>query len=336
MRSTVFAGSSRLLATLISRVLAVSAAALLITTPAAAQSFTGKTIRIIVPYAPGGTSDILARALSGEVGKSLGATVVVDNKPGANGALGSDLVAKSPADGLTLLLTDVSGLTSAPALGAKLPFDAAKDFTPITMITYSPHLLVVNPNVAAKTLPELVTASKAKAGGFSAATVGAGSAPHLAGALFARRAGIEWVFVPYKGGAQALTDVVAGHAQVMFNGMLATLPMVKNNQLRVLAVTSEKRWPTLPDVPTVAESGHPGFLTGSFQGLFAAAKTPADVVSKLNAEFGKALAIPEIRERLLAQGADPRPMPAAQFADFLKADGAKWAQLAKETGIKIE
>jgi tripartite-type tricarboxylate transporter receptor subunit TctC len=317
-------------------VAAFAASVSLFSSAVMAQSFAGKTIRIIVPYAPGGTSDILARALSGEVGKSLAATVVVDNKPGANGVLGSDLVAKSPADGLTLLLTDVSGLTSAPALGAKLPFDPAKDLTPITMITYSPHLLVVNPAVDAKTLPELVAASKAKAGGFSAATVGAGSAPHLAGALFARRAGVEWVFVPYKGGGQALTDVVAGHAQVMFNGMLATLPMVKANQLRVLAVSSDKRWPSLPDVPTVAESGYPGFLTGSFQGLLAAAKTPPEIVAKLNAEFARALAIPEIRDRLMAQGAEPRPMPAAQFAEFLKNDGTKWAQLAKETGIKIE
>ncbi len=301
-----------------------------------AQTFTGKTIRIIVPYAPGGTSDILARALSNKVGESLGATVVVDNKPGANGVLGSDLVAKSAPDGTTLLLTDIGGITSAPALGAKLPFDPVKDFAPITMIAYSPHLAVVNPALPAKTLAELVTASKAKAGGFSAATVGAGSAPHLAGALFAKRAGVEWVFVPYKGGAQALTDVVAGHAQVMFNGMLATLPMVKSNQLRVLAVSSEKRWPTLPDVPTVAESGYPGFVTGSWQGLLASASTPADIVSKLNAEFAKALAIPEIRERLMAQGAEPRPMVPAQFAEFLRNDTAKWAQLAKETGIKLE
>ena len=301
-----------------------------------AQNFTGKTIRIIVPYAAGGTSDILARALSNKVGESLGATVVVDNKPGANGVLGSDLVAKSAPDGLTLLLTDVGGITSAPALGAKLPFDAAKDFAPVTMIAYSPHLAVVNPNVSANTLAELVTASKAKAGGFSVATVGAGSAPHLAGALFAKRAGVEWVFVPYKGGAQALTDVVAGHAHVMFNGMLATLPMVKNNQLRVLAVSSEKRWPTLPEVPTVAESGYPGFVTGSWQGLLASANTPADVVAKLNAEFGKALAIPEIRERLMAQGAEPRAMPSAQFAEFLKSETVKWGQLAKETGIKLE
>lgn len=316
--------------------LAVTALLTLISVAAAAQNFSGKTIRIIVPYAPGGTSDILARALSNRVGESLGATVVVDNKPGANGVLGSDLVAKSAPDGLTLLLTDVGGLTSAPALGARLPFDAAKDFSPVTMIAYSPHLAVVNPSVAAKTLAELVTASKAKAGGFSAATVGAGSAPHLAGALFAARAGVEWVFVPYKGGAQALTDVVAGHAHVMFNGMLATLPMVKNNQLRVLAVSSDKRWPTLPDVPTVAESGYPGFVTGSWQGLLAAGNTPPDVVARLNTEFGKALAVPEIRERLLAQGAEPRTMTPHQFAEFLATETVKWRELARTTGIKLE
>ena len=303
---------------------------------ASAQSFVGKTIRIIVPYAAGGTSDILARALSNKVGESLGATVVVDNKPGAGGVLGSDLVAKSAPDGTTLLLTDIGGLTSAPALGAKLPFDVAKDFAPVTMIAYSPHLVVVNPAVPVKTLAELVAASKTKVGGYSAATSGAGTAPHLAAALFAKLAGVDWVYVPYKGGAQAITDVMAGHAQVMFNGMLATYPAVKGNQLRLLAVSSEKRWPTLPDVPTIAESGYPGFVTGSWQGLLAAGSTPVDIVAKLNAEFAKALAIPEIRERLMAQGAEPRPMASAQFADFLRGDTAKWAQLAKETGIKLE
>lgn len=170
---------------------------------ASAQSFTGKTLRIIVPYAAGGTSDILARALSNKVGESLGATVVVDNKPGAGGVLGRDLVAKSAPDGTTLLLTDIGGLTSAAALGAKLPFDAAKDFVPVTMIAYSPHLVVVNAAVPAKTLAELVAASTTKVGGYSAATSGAGTAPHLAAALFAKLAGVEWVYVPYKGGAQA-------------------------------------------------------------------------------------------------------------------------------------
>lgn len=318
------------------QVVTAIAVTLFATGSASAQSFAGKTIRIIVPYAAGGTSDILARALSNKLGESLGATVVVDNKPGAGGVLGSELVAKSAPDGTTLLLTDVGGLTSAPALGAKLPFDVAKDFAPITMIAYSPHLAVVNPAMPAKTLAELVAASKVKVGSYSAATSGSGSAPHLAAALFAKRAGVEWVYVPYKGGAQALTDVVAGHVQVMFNGMLATYPMVKNNQLRLLAVSSEKRWPTLPDVPTVSESGYPGFVTGSWQGLLAVANTPSDIVAKLNAEFAKALAIPDIHERLMAQGAEPRPMSPAQFAEFLRNDTAKWAQLAKETGIKLE
>ena len=301
-----------------------------------AQNFAGKTIRIIVPFSPGGTSDILARALSGKVGESLGATVVVDNKPGANGVLGSDLVAKSAPDGLALLLADVGGITSAPALGAKLPFDPQKDLAPVTMIAYSPHLAVVNSSLPIKSLAELVTASKAKSGSFSVATVGAGSAPHLAAALFAARAGIDWIFVPYKGGSQALTDVVAGHAPVMFNGMLATMPMVKTGQLRLLAVSSDKRWPTLPDVPTVAESGYPGFVTGSWQGLLAAGNTSPEIIAKLNAEFNKALAIPEIRERLLAQGAEPRAMTPHQFGEFLGAETAKWRALAKATGIKLE
>jgi tripartite-type tricarboxylate transporter receptor subunit TctC len=303
---------------------------------ATAQNFTGKTIRIIVPFAPGGTSDILARALANKLGEGLGATVVVDNKPGANGILGSDLVAKSAPDGLTLLLSDMGGLTTGPALGAKYPFDAQKDFAPITMIAYSPHLVVVTNSVQVKTLAELVAASKGKAGGFSAATSGAGSAPHLAAALFAKRAGVDWVFIPYKGGAQAITDVIAGHSQVLFNGMLATLPAVKGNQLRLLAVSSDKRWPTLPDVPTVAESGYPGFITGSWQGLVAAANTPPDIVAKLNAEVIKTLAYPEINERLTSQGADPRPMTPAQFGEFLKAETAKWIALVKETGIKLE
>lgn len=230
----------------------------------------------------------------------------------------------------------MGGMTTGPALGAKYPFDAQKDFTPITMIAYSPHLVVVANSVPVKTLAELVVASKAKAGGFSAATSGSGSAPHLAAALFAKRAGVDWVFIPYKGGAQAITDVMAGHSQVLFNGMLATLPAVKANQLRLLAVSSDKRWPTLPDVPTVAESGYPGFITGSWQGLVAAANTPPDIVAKLNAEVTKALANPEIRERLTSQGADPRPMTPAQFGEFLKTETAKWITLVKETGIKLE
>jgi tripartite-type tricarboxylate transporter receptor subunit TctC len=303
---------------------------------AVAQVFPARQIRVIVPYAAGGTSDILARTLGVRVGEALGQQIVVENRPGANGALGSDLVAKAPADGYTLLLTDVGGLTSAPAVVPNLPFDPVKDFAPVTMIAWSPHLLVVTPSLAARNLGELVAVARAKPGVLNCATVGAGSAPHLAGALFARRAGIDWAFVPYKGGAQALNDLAGGQAEVMFNGMLATLPFVSGNKLRAVAISSDRRWPTLPDLPTVAEQGFPGFMTGSWQGLLAPAGTPAPVLARLQSEFARALSAPEASQRLTAQGAEPRPMASSEFGEFLRSETSKWAQLVKETGIKAE
>jgi tripartite-type tricarboxylate transporter receptor subunit TctC len=304
--------------------------------PLRAQAFPSRAIRIVVPYAPGGTSDILARTLAIKVGESIGQQVVVENKPGANGVLGSDLVAKAPADGHSLLLTDVSGLTSAPFVVANLPFDPVRDLAPVTMIAYSPHLVVVPSGSPPKSLAELVAYSKSRPAGLNAATVGSGSATHLAAAMFARRAGLDWTYVPYKGGAQALNDLAAGQADVMFNGMLATLPVVRGGKLRAIAVSSARRWPTLPELPTVGEQGYPGFLTGSWQGLLAPAGTPADVLARLSAEFGKALAQPDVRERLAAQGAEPMPMAPEAFAEFLRSDSAKWAQVVKDAGIRPE
>jgi tripartite-type tricarboxylate transporter receptor subunit TctC len=301
-----------------------------------AQAFPNRAIRIVVPYAPGGTSDILARTLAARMTDSLGQQVLVENKPGANGVLGSDIVAKSAPDGYTLLLTDVGGLTSAPSVVANLPFNPAKDFAPVTMVAYSPHLLVVTSSLAPKSVAELVALAKSKPGQLNFATVGAGSAPHLAGALFANRAGISWAYIPYKGGAQALNDLAGGQAEVMFNGMLATLPVVKGGKLRALAVSSDQRWPSLPDLPTVAESGFPGFLTGSWQGLLAAGSTPPDLVARLNAEFTKALNQPDVREKLTAQGAEPRPMRPEQLGEFLRVETVKWAQVVKDAGIKPE
>lgn len=303
---------------------------------AAAQGFPSRPVRIIVPYAPGGTSDILARTLAVRVAESLGQQIVVENRPGANGVLGTDLVAKSAPDGYTLLLTDVSGLTSTPAVVEKLPFNAARDFAPITMIAYSPHLVVVPPSLAAKSLAEVVTLAKAKQGAFNFSTVGAGSATHLAGALFAKRAGVQWAYIPYKGGAQALNDLASGQSDIMFNGMLATLPYVTSQRLRAVAISSDKRWPTLPDLPTVSEQGYPDVVTGSWQGLLAAAGTPPEIVTRLNTEFARALASPDVRERLVAQGAEPRPMSADQFAAFLRSETIKWGQLVKETGIRAD
>ena len=301
-----------------------------------AQPFPSKPLRIVVPYAAGGTSDILARTLAVRVGDSIGQQVIIENKPGANGVLGSDLVAKSAADGYTMLLTDVGGLTSAPAVVANLPFNPLRDFAPVTMIAYSPHLVLVPMSLPVKTLAELVALAKSKPGALNVAMVGSGSAPHLAAALFAKRAGLQWSYVPYKGGAQALNDVASGQPEALFNGMLAALPLVKSGRLRALAISSEKRWPTLPDLPTVSEQGYDGFLTGSWQGLLAAPGTPPEIIAKLNAEFIKALAVPEVSERLTAQGAEPRPMKPEQFAQFMQTESAKWAQVVKDAGIKAE
>lgn len=313
-----------------------AAAASLAPLPASAQAWPSKQIRIIVPYAAGGTSDILARLLSVKVGEALGQQMVTENRPGANGALGTDLVAKSPPDGYTLLLTDVSGLTSAPAVVPNLPFNAVKDFAPVAMITYSPHLVVVANNVPAKTLPELIALARSKKGAMNCAIVGSGSATHIAAAQFARLAGIEWGYVIYKGGAQALNDVAAGQADVLFNGMLATQPFVTSNRLRALAASSDKRWPTLPDLPTVAENGFPGFLSGSWQGLIAPAGTPPAVISRLNTEFTKALSAPDVAEKLTVQGAEPRPMTPDRFTAFLAAETTKWGQVVRDANIKAE
>lgn len=301
-----------------------------------AQSFPSRPIRIIVPYAAGGTSDILARTLGVRVGEALGQQIVVENRPGANGALGSDLVAKAAPDGYTLLLTDVGGLTSAPAVVRNLPFDPVRDFAPITPVVWSPHLLVVSPAMTVNSVAELVAMARARPGRLNCATVGAGSAPHLAGALFALRAGVDWGFVQYKGGAQALNDLAASQADLMFNGMLATLPYVKAGKLRAIGLASDKRWSTMPELPTVAEQGFGGFMTGSWQGLLAPAGTPAPVIERLNAEFGRALNVPEVAERLTAQGAEPRPGPAAAFGEFMRTETDKWARLVRDAGIRIE
>src|SRR6188508_2894258 len=256
-------------------------AALALSGAAAAQSWPTKPIKVIVPYPPGGTSDILARALGPGMQAALGQPWVVENKPGATGNVGADFVAKSPADGYTLLLGDIGSLAIAPSVVTTLPFDPVKDFAPVIMVAYSPHLLVVHPSVAAKDPKELVALAKSKPDSLNFAVSGMGGANHLAGIDFAQRAGIKWTYIPYKGGSQALTDMVGGQAQVMFNGALATYPFVKDGKLKALAVSSARRFPTMPDIPTVAEMGMPGFETGSFQGIVAPAGTPLEIVNKL-------------------------------------------------------
>jgi tripartite-type tricarboxylate transporter receptor subunit TctC len=303
---------------------------------AAAQTFPTKPIRIIVPYPPGGTSDILARALGPGITAALGQTVIIENKPGATGNVGADFVAKSPPDGHTLLLGDIGSLAISPSVATSLPFDPVKDFAPVAMVAYSPHLLVVHPSITAKDVRELIAQAKARPDSLNFAVSGMGGANHLAGIDFAQRAGIKWTYIPYKGGSQALTDMVGGQAQVMFNGMLATYPFVKDGKLKALAITSANRFPAAADIPTVAELGMPGFETGSYQGIVVAAGTPPEVVNKLHATVTAILATPEMKARLDQAGAEVRPMSPAQFGTFIRTERDKWAKVVKESGAKFD
>ena len=311
-------------------------AALTLSGIALGETWPAKPIRIIVPYPPGGTSDILARALGPEIAAALGQPVIVENRSGATGNLGADLVAKSPPDGYTFLLADIGSLAISPSVFPGLPFDPVKNFTPVAMIAYSPHLLAVHPSVPAKDVKELIALAKAKPDSLNFAVSGIGGANHLAGIDFAMRSGIKWTYIPYKGGSQAITDVMAGQAQVLFNGMLATYPFVKDGRLRVIAISSAQRFAAAPEIPTVAESGIPGFETGSWQGIVAPAGTPADIVGMLHATVTAILATPAMKERLDKAGAEVRPQTPAQFGEFIRSERARWAKVVKESGAKFE
>ena len=301
-----------------------------------AQPYPSKPIKIIVPYPPGGTSDILARSVGQKLTEAWGQPVLVENKPGATGNIGADFVAKSPPDGYTVLLADIGSLAIAPSVAPSLPFDPVKDFAPVVMVAYSPHLLVVHPSVPAKDAKELIALAKAKPDSLNFAVSGLGGANHLAGIEFAQRAGIKWTYIPYKGGSQALTDMVGGQAQVMFNGMLATYPFVKDGKLKALAISSAQRFSAAPDIPTIAESGMPGFETGSWQGIVAPAGTPREVVSKMHATVMAILATPDMKDRLDKAGAEVRAMSPEQFAVFIRAERDRWAKVVKESGAKFD
>ncbi|KQT11556.1 Bug family tripartite tricarboxylate transporter substrate binding protein [Ramlibacter sp. Leaf400] len=316
---------------------ALAAPGLALAQAPANPAFAGKTLRIIVPNPAGGTSDILARLLAPRLQEQLGATVVVENKAGATGNLGSDFVAKSAPDGLTLLLTDIGSLAIAPSVFPNLPFDPVKDFAPVLLVAYSPHLLAANPALPAKDAKELIALAKAKPNSLNFAISGTGGANHLAGIEFALRSGIKWTYIPYKGGSQAINDVAAGQADVLFNGMVATYPMVQGGKLKALAISSAKRFPSAPDVPTVAESaGLPGFETGSYQGIAAPAGTPPAVVAALHGTVSKILATPEMQERLTKMGAETRPGSSADFGKFIRDEKARWAKVVKDSGAKFD
>jgi tripartite-type tricarboxylate transporter receptor subunit TctC len=316
--------------------LAISLTAICCASSALAQTYPTKPIRVVVPYAAGGTSDILARQIGPKLTESFGQPVIVENKPGANGNVGAEFVAKSAPDGYTLLLTDVGGLVISPSVYPSLPFDPAKDFSPIIMVSYSPHVLAVHPSVGAKDVKELVAMAKAHPGKLNFAISGIGGAPHLAGIEFAQRTGVDWTYIPYKGGSDAVTGVVGGQAHVLFNGMLATWPSVTGGKLKAIGISSGSRVAAAPDTPTVAEQGLPGFETGSFQGLVGPAGMPAETVAKLNGELRRVLNTADMKERFAKQGTEVRAGPAQQLGDYLRNEKARWAKVVKESGAKFD
>ena len=301
-----------------------------------AQPYPAKPIRLIVPYAAGGTSDILARQIGPKLTDAWGQPVIVENKTGANGNVGADFVAKSAPDGYTLLLTDLGGLVISASVYPQLPFNPAKDFSPVVMVAYSPHVLGVHPSVGVKDVRELVAKAKAQPGKLNFAVSGIGGAPQLAGIEFAQRTGVQWTYIPYKGGSDAVAAVAAGQADVLFNGMLATWPTVQGGRIKALAISSAQRVPSAPETPTVAEQGLPGFETGSFQGVVGPAGIAPEIVAKLNAELVRALNTADMKERFGKQGTEVRTGTPEALGEWLRTEQARWARVVKESGAKFE
>ena len=300
-----------------------------------AQNFPDKPIRIVIPYPPGGGTDIVVRALSGRLSERLGQPLVVDNRGGATGTIGSEAVAHSTPDGYTLLAHTNAGITILPHLNKKLPYDPIKDFAPVTMAAQSPYLMVVNPKVPATSVAQFIAMAKAKPGEINYASSGAGASTHLAGLLFCQMAHVDMVHIPYKGSGPATTELLAGQVQMRFSSIPPVLPHVRSGRLRALAVTSTKRFALVPEVPTVAETV-PGFEVLSWYGVFAPAGTPAPIIKKLNADFAYALNSPDVKAMLATDGSEVVASSPEYFGKVIRAEYARWAPVVKAAGAKID
>jgi tripartite-type tricarboxylate transporter receptor subunit TctC len=318
---------------------AASAAALLVfvcTAVPAAESYPQRPIRFLVPQSPGGASDTVARVVAQRLGERLGQQLVVDNRPGATGNIGHEMVATALGDGYTMLLT-APNLVTSPSLFPKLAFDPVRDFAPITQMTLSPNVWLVNPGFPAQTMKELIAIARAKPGQIDFASSGLASTQHLAGELLNVMAGIKLNHIPYKGGGPALVDLIGGRMQVMSSTLPSAVPHIKSGKVRALAVSSTKRAAALPDLPTVAEAAAlPGYEASTWQGLLFPRATPPAIVQRMNAEVAAVLALPDVRTRLSDLGYEPVGSSSAQFAAFIKAELAKWAKVIKSAGIKLQ
>ncbi|HSI00591.1 MAG TPA: tripartite tricarboxylate transporter substrate binding protein [Reyranella sp.] len=303
---------------------------------AVAQAYPSRPIRLVVPSSAGaGVTDIMARLVGQKLGEALGQQVVIDNRPGASGILGAEVVAKAPADGYTLLIANVSLIVN-PYLYAKMPYDPLTDFMPVTLVNTAPQQLVVHPSVPARTVAELVAYAKANPGKLNYGSGGLGSTPFLAAELFKSITGIDVVHVPYKGGAPAIAELVGGQLTFMIENVPGTNPLVKSGKLRALAITSTQRSPIAPDLPTMIEAGVPGYEMSGWNAIFAPKSTPAPVVARLHAELARILGSPEVKEQFAALGAEPIGNTPDELAAFLKADKARWGKIIEEKGIKPE
>ena len=319
----------------------VVAALFALAVPAAAQDWPVKTVRFIVPFGPGSTPDLIARMIGEKLQQTQGQTFIVENKAGAGGNLGADLVAKSPPDGYTLLMGTVGTQSINPSLYPKMPYDAVKDFAPITLVAGVPNVLVMNPAKAAASgitdVRSLIAYARANPGKLNMASSGNGTSIHLSGELFKAMTGTYMLHFPYRGSGPALLDLIGGTMDVMFDNLPSALPQIKAGKLTALAVTSGERSVALPDVPTIAEAGPvKGFEASSWFGLLAPAGTPPEIVNRLQQETAKALATPALKERLVSQGAIPSGNTPAQFTQFIAAEAKKWAQVVKTSGAKVD
>jgi len=301
-----------------------------------AQAFPSKPMTIIVPFPAGGTTDILARILGQYMSTAMGQPVVIDNRAGAGGNIGGQAAARAPADGYTLFMGTVGTHAINASLYKKMPFDPVKDFAPLTRVAMVPNLLVAHPSQPFKTVSELIAYAKANPGKVTYASSGNGTSIHLSGELFKSMTKIDMTHVPYKGSAPAVNDLLSGQVAIMFDNLPSALPHVKAGKLRPIAVTSAKRSPELPDIPTVAEAGVPGFEATSWFGMFAPAGTPPAIVNQLNAVMVKALNDPDIRKKISDQGAEPHPEKPAEFAAFIQAESVKWGKVVRDSGASLD
>ena len=301
----------------------------------AQSAFPSKPIRIVVPFAAGGPTDLMARAIAKNMASSLGQPVIVDNKPGGGGVIGMSEIARGPADGYAMVFPSILAVTN-PALMPNYPFDTLRDFAPLTVVGFIPHAVVVKPDFPARNLQELVEMAKARPGGLSYGSSGNGTSAHLGAALFVQRAGIRAVHVPYRGAGPAVQDLLGGQIQFMFLDMSSALAQIKAGKLRALAVAPKSRFTGLPDVPTVAEQGYPGFDVHGWYGLLLKAGTPAPVVQRLYAEVKRSLDAPEVREIFQAQGIEPGGMPPADFTALIRDDLALWKRTVEQLNITLQ